>query len=93
MKMHRLIFGSLQEPVLATIQVAEGFKNAYIAEAVFENTGEYLSETEVLQLEAQNVDRIFDACVEYDEDNAALDLEFRKEYTGIKSQNFTKRGM
>lgn len=67
MRTYTLLFGKLREPVRATLYVESGFKNSYVAEAIFEETGEYLSETEVLQLEAQNADMIYDACLEYEE--------------------------
>ncbi|NBU33868.1 hypothetical protein EBZ38_03485 [bacterium] len=91
MRAHRLIYGSLNEPVLAKIHVEEGFKNAYVAEAVFEETGEYLSETEVLLLEAQNADRIFDACTEHAEEE--FDAENKREYKFLVAQGFTKKGL
>jgi len=91
MRTHRLFFGCLSEPVTATVHVADGFKSAYVAEAIFENTGEYLSETELLQLEAQNADRIFDACIEHAEEE--FDAESKREYKMLKAQNFTKKGI
>ena len=67
MRVYTLAYGKLREPVQATLYIESGFKNAYVAEAVFEETGEYLSETEVLQLEAQNADVIYDACLAHAE--------------------------
>lgn len=67
MREYRMIYGKLREPVIATVYVESGFKDAYVVEAVFENTGEYLREHEVLLLEAQNADLIHDACSEYEE--------------------------
>lgn len=67
MREYRMIYGKLKEPVIATIYVESGFKDAYVVEAVFENTGEYLREHEVLLLEAQNADLIHEACLEYQE--------------------------
>lgn len=68
MKEYRMVYGKLREPVIATLYIESGFKDSYVAEAVFENTGEYLKETELLLLEAQNADLIHDACLEYSEE-------------------------
>jgi len=67
MREYRLQYGKLKEGVLATLYVESGFKDAYVAEAVFETTGEYLSEHEILLLEAQNADLIHEACLEHEE--------------------------
>lgn len=68
MRQLRLVYGKLKEPVNAMVHVECNVRDAYVAEAVFENTGAYLNETELLLLEAQNSDRIHDACTEYAEE-------------------------
>ena len=70
MREYRMVYGKLKEPVIATLYVESGFKDSYVAEAVFENTGEYLREHELLLLEAQNADLIHEACAEYAEEQS-----------------------
>lgn len=68
MREYRMVYGKLREPVIATLYIESGFRDSYVAEAVFENTGEYLREHEILLLEAQNADLIHEVCIEYEEE-------------------------
>lgn len=58
----KLFYGKLKEPVTAKLCVAEDFRDAYIIEAYFEETGELFSEHGILQLEEQNQGIIQDEC-------------------------------
>lgn len=72
-----LSFGKNGEKVVADLQITGELQTSYIAEAIYEDSGEYLSETEILKLESSYKDLIRELCNDYSE-NEYYDMRSQK---------------